>query len=254
MIIDYVITTGATSITGCRPFVFETNQDASWFDSYFVLSSEERTGYNDFLLSVNSQTLVSRPATKVDIQFGSVYLTDGDAYFQSGNNSILYYDSSLALQTSVDNNILYDNRIEQVPALGTGLSTGVMITGFLLDAQSKMPAFTGSLNRLDFFLNGQKVYTGDFFTIQNSTGIRFNDNITGKIFAVPQKTGSLQITGSRYDIYGSGFIEKQTNLFIGGMEQEPSLWLELNTGVKTIRTGLSAKIFADSEELSQVTL
>ena len=40
------------------------------------------------------------------------------------------------------------------------------------------------------------------------------------------------------DVYGSGFIEHQLDLYLNGLEQETSDILQLYTGVYTIETGV----------------
>lgn len=254
MIIDYILTTGTTTVSGSQPYIFVTNKDSLALSNGVSVSDDSRTGFNDFLISLNSQTIINTSGTKYQTQFEDIYTTVGDAYFKETNNEFLYFSNELEIPEGFNRNALFDVRPDQIMAIGTGQSTGMMIGSLITGIRSNMPLYSGNLTQLDFFLNGQKIYTGDSYTINSLTGISLLDNITGKLFCVPKKQTSISITGEVYDLYNRRFIERQTNLYAGGMEQMPSLWLEINTGVKTIATGLQCALFNDTEVETSILL
>jgi hypothetical protein len=116
------------------------------------------------------------------------------------------------------------------------------------------PSFTD----YDYFLNGQKVYSGVgvgvsvgteadftplFSTAANVAGVVRLDNINQfKYAAYKKKPKTTSITGSIADITGQPFIESRNNLYLNGIQEFQNSYLELFTGVNMIEMGFDAEI------------
>ena len=113
------------------------------------------------------------------------------------------------------------------------------------------------MDEFDFFLNGTKVYSGvgvsgymegmmttfvPNFTVGAGGWVSSTNQDSCKATAYLKRTRINEITGAAADVYGSGFIEKQTKLYLNGAEEYPVSYLELYTGVSLIVTGVNAAI------------
>ena len=107
------------------------------------------------------------------------------------------------------------------------------------------------MNFITFFC--QKVYTGrgvsgtadpaGFIPNFNSGGggVVSGANTTKfKAIAYLKRDKIKEVTGVQADVYGTKFIERQTNFYLNGVEERPSIYLELYTGVNIIKTGVQA--------------
>jgi len=242
MIYDFILKTGSSDLSGSISNNYDTNYSADFFVDSFYIPILDRTGTHDIIASLNSQTIVEVNPSYTSTQFQNIYSGNGDYYFITGESiSKIYFLGDLNSSSLNQKNLFFDLRDPIQAAIGTGNNSGNMQNSLMNDLQIKMTGYTGNLNQLDYFLNGQKIYSGDSYTILNNTGFKYNQLITGKIFAIPKKNKTVQITGSNPDIYGYKFIESDSNLYMNGMEQEKYIWIELSTGVKNIVTGFNAK-------------
>ena len=92
--------------------------------------------------------------------------------------------------------------------MGVG-TTGQMLTGIRIEISGKLPNFTGiRMTGLDFFLNGQKIYSGSVSGSYLISGNQFHyrDSATGKLFAVPKKLQFNDFTGN---FFGSNISVEQ---------------------------------------------
>jgi hypothetical protein len=132
-----------------------------------------------------------------------------------------------------------------------------MTNGMKADLTARLPAYAGSnLAKLDYFLNGQKIYSG----VSGSWGIggsKFTYNetsITGKLFATPKAAAIYETTGLAPDIRGIKFMRGSSNLFLNGMEEPSESWMELSTGVTSIVTGFQPKIYDTPYKIAFLSL
>jgi hypothetical protein len=72
------------------------------------------------------------------------------------------------------------------------------------------------------------------------------------MFAVEKEPSSTD--RSAEDLYGTGFIEGNSNFYVNGLEQSPESWLESFTGVSLIKTGVSSFLTIDESSFSEITL
>ena len=75
-----------------------------------------------------------------------------------------------------------------------------------------------------------------------------------KAFAFIKKDRIKEITGLQPDVYGTGFIENQTNFYLNGAKELDSIYLELYTGVTIIKTGVSAGLYDLGIDTHEVNL
>jgi hypothetical protein len=240
--IEFVLQTGFNLISGFATGLFATNLNAD--NLIFSQENNKRQTPNTILSSLNSQTLVEDSGTATNTNFFTIYNTVGDLYFLEEKSKVKgYLSQEININDLQTKNILFDLRSGQKMAIGTGFSTTGMQNNLLSNIQIDMPLFSANLSSLDFYLNGQKIYSGvnEGYSIINDTGFLYNLNITGKLFASPKNNNFLYQTGNNYDFSGS-FIEGQNNIYVNGMEEHPISWKELNSSVKSIKTGVSAKI------------
>jgi hypothetical protein len=111
-------------------------------------------------------------------------------------------------------------------------------------------------NDMDYFLNGQKVYSGVGVGVKNGTvktTVFDNDSVSNGVVTLTNKGNfkyaayrkrpkSNSVTGVSPDVFGSEFVEKRTNFYINGMLELQSSYLELYTGVTMIEKDKKALI------------
>ena len=118
----------------------------------------------------------------------------------------------------------------------------------------------------DYFLNGQKVYSGGGIGVSSATegtafipafgvGTTYGGVVTTenkdkfKYTAYRKTVRTHSITGSDPDVFSdTGFIEGRNNFYINGMQELQKEYLELYSGVNIIKRGLSAVISGESME------
>ncbi len=255
MIFDFTLKTGNSTLSGSMSSNYDNNYSANFSYDGFLIPILDRTGTHDIIASLNSQTIVEVTPSYTSTQFQNIYSGNGDYYFVTGDSlSKIYFLGDLDINNLQEKNLFFDLRPTLQAAIGTGITSGGMQNSLMQDIKIKMTGYTGDLNQLNFFLNGQKIYSGDSYSIINNTGFQYKQTITGKIFAIPKKEKSHQLTGLNYDLYGYKFIENDSNLYINGMEEQKNNWIEINTGVKNIVTGLSAKIIEKFNVSTQIFL
>ena len=255
MIYDFILNTGGLTIIESSSSNFNNNYKGDFILDSFYIPLLDRTGTHDILASLNSQTLVETAEAYTPNQFENIYSGNGDYYFKTGESiSKMNFLGNLNIYSLNEKNLFFDLRSPIQAAIGTGLNSGQIEASLMDDLKIKMTGYTGDLNKLDYFLNGQKIYSGESYTILNNTGFKFNESTEGKIFAIPKKEKTIQITGFNSDIYGYKFIENEVNLYVNGMEQNKNLWLELSTGVILIETGIICEIFGETYSSQVINL
>ena len=194
--------------------------------------------------SINSQTFVEKEAESTVLPFVTINTTDGDYYVEGPLYKKGVISSNFGLNSVYIDNSIFDKR-EQSPSLIFSFQNASEVnTGILGDVPAELSSRVGSsLNSFDFYLNGQKIYSGESYLITGSNnGFEYLENITGKLFGIIKDSGIISPTGANMDYFGQKFIEQNNILFVNGMRQPKDLWLETNTGVNMIETGISSKI------------
>lgn len=273
MIYDSVIFTGDNTISGCSSSGLNTdnfnllNKDAA--GSQEILYYDNKISLEDrrFQLSVNGQTLAQEvPITGLAINEISYQINTGDFFIKNEvinpiDRSRLFFDQSTPVN-SLDN--VYYNIVS---GSGIILATGDFGESLKTSITNGIGTTFIAFNDCDYFLNGQKVYSGvgvgvsvgteaNFIPLfggagseaQNVGGVVTTENQDQfKYSAYKKRFRSDSITGVNPDIFGSGFIEKRTNYYINGVSELQSNYLELYTGVTIIKSGENALISGSIE-------
>lgn len=267
MIYDSVIFTGDTTISGCSSLDLHTdnflllNKDVA--GSQDIVYYDRRVSLEDrrFQLSLNGQTLTQEvPITGLAINEISYQINTGD-FFIKDEESNPIDKSRIFFDQTTPANALDDISYNLVSGSGIIAATGDY-------GQSLKTSITNSVGSVDFsdcdyFLNGQKVYSGVgvgvsagtdanfiplFSTSANAGGVVTAENKNQfKYNAFKKRFRSDAITGENPDVFGSGFIEKRTNYYINGVSELQSNYLELYTGVSIIKSGVNALISGSIE-------
>lgn len=249
MIFDYSFKTGGEYAELYSPIPKENIKD--YFTSNFVFSSNAISGENSTRLSLNGQTLAEQTAIIVDAGFEQIYLNSGDYYLKTGSSyKEVFFNSLLNVKSFKEKNIFYNIKDESSEvALGSGISPEAMESGLNNQLSILFPSKTGTMSGMesfDFFLNGQKIYTGANGSYEIS-GLDFkffyNENITGKLFAIPKNTGFENKIDYVADVYGAEFVESTVFCYFNGLSVDKKNWIEMHTGVNLITTGIQAQIF-----------
>lgn len=256
MIYDYILSTGASTISGCInsgyidvKAVSPNFQNNFYYDR--VLIPEEKR----MQLSSNGQTLFEEVPAETAGPNEIVYQTfSGDFFLKTGvsndlDKSTIFPSSGTNLEAGYT---LKYQKYTGKSAIGLGTVAGDL--GPVLN--SGISGIEENLNFEDYeyFLNGQKVYSGEGCGISAGVGtqfvLTFNNSQGGvvtsenkenfKAFAFIKERNINQVTGVEPDVHGSGFIEGQTRFYLNGLDELDTSYLELYTGVTIIKTGEQA--------------
>jgi len=252
---DLYLKTGESSISGCRGVSQKTNFLVSSSEGSFFMSSAV-TGVHSSIVSLNSQTIVEGDFFSNTLPFVTINETSGDYYVNSGNSYLKgLYSNDFSVSGMQEKRLIFDLRNSEKSAIFESTGVSFFNTGIQSAISSLMPTRTGSLNTLDFFINGQKLRSGDsYFITGSNNGFQYLETVTGKMFCIPKPTGTREITGTIGDVYGSGFIESNNNFYLNGLEQHPDSWIEFHTGVIMVKTGISAAVEIDDSEFIEIYL
>jgi hypothetical protein len=229
-----------------RPeYPFIVNQDGELRFEASALDLNVVTGDHSSLLSLNSQTLLEGDE-QVSNEGGQLYydLASGEYFVDivSGQNVFHFVPE---LDISNEDIVNYDKR---------DFATGILIYStssfdyLAIDAlRSKVDsAYSNAstevllFDNYDVFINGQKL---KLYEYPDST-------VTGNLFAIPKKDRINEVHSDEPDLFGSGFIEGNCDLYLNGMEQITDDILELNTGVhQMIETGI--QVFINTRIISE---
>jgi hypothetical protein len=250
MIFDFSFKTGQTFSQSYSP-KDDTNIVAN-FGGSLSLSSNLISGINYSRLSANGQTLAEQKASIFDIdEIPPAYVNSGDYYFRTGETyKMVSFNQNLNANALSAYSFIYNIKDDhrEIP-IGTGVSAANKNSVIATQLTARYPEKTGSfvsMDSFDYFLNGQKIYSGISGSYHISgAGFNFSllDEADGKVFAIPKNTGIHNITGVASDIFGTGFIEKTVFAYVNGLCLHPDNWLELHTGVTLIETGVQSSLF-----------
>ena len=274
MIYDSVVTTGKVSISGCysadmgADIVEKSNVEAINTASDFYYDRDLTTGFNfdtgrsSIRLALNGQTLQQEIPQETGTINQSIYqIFTGDFFTKKESAPILEkttinFDATVPAKatSTIVYNIITGGIFAGEKDFGRSLRTGI------LNSVGQNNVFTD----FDYFLNGQKVYSGQgvgvflgaefagltatgfqpsFSTAANVNGVVIDERKTFfKYIASRKSKNTLSATGVSPDMKGQKFIEKRTNFYINGVEELQSNYLELYSGVRTIKSGVSATL------------
>lgn len=274
MIYDSVVTTGKASISGCnspdmgadiaekRNVVAINTASEFYYDRDLTTGSNFNTERSSIRLSLNGQTLQQEIPQETQTINQSIYqIFTGDFFTKSESAPILerttlnFDDTTPAKATStIVYNIVTGGIFAGEKDFGRSLKTGIT------NSIGSNHVFTD----FDYFLNGQKVYSGQgvgvflgsefagltatgfqpsFSTAANVNGVVIDERKTFFKYTASRKSkNTLSATGVSPDMKGQKFIEKRTNFYINGVEELQSNYLELYSGVRTIKSGVSATL------------
>ena len=264
MIYDAIISTGTTTVSGCSSAELGTdtysvlNRKSVGAQNTFYYDRSISTGQSEIQLALNSQTLLQEVPVTGQATNQIIYQIYTGSFFTKGEEADIMDQSKFHFPSStpvgslstIVYNIVTGGICAATGDLGNSLKTSI-VAGIGASA---------TFNTCDYFLNGQKVYSGvgvgvslgsdgtDFIprfgTAANVGGVVTSANKNKfKYTAYKKRVRTVSMTGIGPDVYcNTGFIEKRTNFYINGLQELQSNYLELFTGVTIIKTGLSAMI------------
>ena len=274
MIYDSVVTTGKVSISGCnspdmgadivekRNVVTINTASDFYYDRDLTTGLDFNTERNSIRLALNGQTLQQEIPQETQTINQSIYqIFTGDFFTKKESAPILerttlnFDDTTPAKATStIVYNIVTGGIFAGEKDFGRSLKTGI----------TNSRGSNNIFSDFDYFLNGQKVYSGQgvgvflgsefagltatgfqpsFSTAANVNGVVIDERKTFFKYTASRKSkNTLSATGVSPDMQGQKFIEKRTNFYINGVEQLNSNYLELYSGVRTIKSGVSATL------------
>jgi hypothetical protein len=164
--------------------------------------------------------------------------TDKGSYAIDQEHSANKFIFETGLILSKSDLILYDKKAQSptISVYKTAQSSDAWSISFtsLKDAADSI-SVTDSIAQMeseyDIFFNGQKVYLSD--DLNDPTGI---------LFGIPKSDNISEVISTYPDVYGTGFVENHVDLYLNGLEQETSSFLEIFTGVTLIETGVNTSL------------
>jgi len=253
---NYILSTGDSTISGSSLNILEKNQLAfprrGYLSTRYVILNDDGyikedpfyfddsviTGSHSSLVSFNSQTLFEGGFELTEGMNRSYYSINGSGSYtidlENSENRFIF-DGSLDVTT--DDVVFYNKRDSATGILTYSTSSfdyvaiddlRAKVDSVYSDASTEVLLF----DNYDVFLNGQKI---KLYEYPDST-------VTGNLFAIPKKDGANYIDSDSADVYGSGFVDHHSSLYLNGLEQDPQDFLQLYTGVYMIETGVNSSI------------
>lgn len=227
---EFLLNTGASSITGCQLATDTRTFNSIISNSSFSSSPDVRTGNSSISVILNSQSLSEGEVANLGNSIIPIYESSGD-YFFLNSGSLANLDPFF---TNFDGDqILFRKREVSKYAIALYENTEEL-TQKAIEAVSLAGLDSGTLfSNLDCFLNGQKIYSGQNL-FNNNGQLQILTNFTGKFFATEKSDIFFINTGQNQFLQGVGFLEGKNVCFYNGMEQNNNNYLELYSGVSTI--------------------
>ena len=270
MIYNYILSTGDSTISGCVLSGYANQKDSSSnFIKKFYYDSTLITGTKNMQLASNGQTLFEEIPTETEATNETIFQTfSGDFFLKTGasdqfDRNKIFGSTSTPFESNY--NIVYE---KYTGKSAVGLGTEGANLGPALNSGISGETQAYNFDGYDYYLNGQKVYSGVGCGVSAGVGTQFilsfesaqggvvtSDNKANfKALAFVKKDRAEEVTGVDPDMYGKPFIEDQTNFYLNGVKENDSIYLELYTGVNTIKTGVSAGLFDLGLETQTVDL
>lgn len=261
MIFDFSFKTGENFLQAYSP-----NHDTNIVAAYgggLSLSSTLISGINQSRLSANGQTLAEQTAVIGDPDvIPPYYANSGDYYFRTGTTfRSVSFNENLNVDSLGAYSFIYDKKEDntEIP-VGTGVSSSERSDVLNSQFAARFGSFVGDFNSMDsfsYFINGQKIYSGisgSYHITGVGAEVEILDDISGKVFAIPDNSGVKNVTGAFADIYGDEFVEKTVFCYLNGLRLHPDNWIELHTGVTLVGTGLQSIIFDNAVGSTGISL
>ena len=258
MIYNYILSTGDATISGCVLSGYSGQKEiSSNFQDNYYYNNTLITVEKNMKLASNGQTFFEEIPTETSATNETVYQTfSGDFFLKTGavdlfeRNKIFPSSGTPIKSTYKINYEKYTGK--SAVGLGTaGAPLGPALTSGISGIETSL-----SFTDYEYFLNGQKVYSGVGCGVSAGIGTEFMLSFEGgyggvvdptneskfKAFAFIKRGRTVESTGQLPDIYGTGFIEGQTNFYLNGVKELDDIYLELYTGVTIIKTGVVSAI------------
>tara|TARA_R100000742_G_C4278140_1_gene100648 strand:- start:1320 stop:2138 length:819 start_codon:yes stop_codon:yes gene_type:complete len=257
MIYESVISSGDSTISGCRSDELGTNvfvsinKTAVQAGGDFYYDRSLSTGQINLKLAANGQMLLQeKPVTGAalnevvyQISTGDFFTKLADGISDEFEKSKINFDSTTPHEPNY--NVKYD-----ITTGGIFAATGDLGQSLKTSITNKHTPFI--FTDFEYFLNGQKVYSGlgvgataldvPRFDIAGGVVTSANKN-NFKYTAYKKEPRTASVTGESPDIVtGDGFIEKRTKFYINGAQEFPESYLELYSGVSMIKADSSALV------------
>ena len=263
MIYEVVKSTGDASVSGCHSAELNTNtfglfniSPAASQNSYFYNTSLA-TGQDDMRLLLNGQELTQEIPSQ-----GSA---TNEVVFQIKTGDFFVKGSGAGPLKKTEINFSASTPIKSISKVFYNVDTGGTFIGTGEYGSSLKTSIVGRYASSDFadydyFLNGQKVYSGvgvgvsagsdgptfiPFFGVGSTYGgiVTADNKNEFKYTAYRKPVRACVETGDGSDFLNeTGFIEGRTNYYINGIQQSPESYLETFSGVGMIKSGVSANI------------
>jgi len=235
---NYLLSTGNSSIIDCRSILKDKNKKSTVVKGESFVSSDISTGHFSLSLSLNGFTLFEEyPKKSVVNGMDFFYINSGDFYMLKDE----YNKNSIYLSESIQDGseIVYDQKDIDSGSIAIQENTGVGVWENLT-----IPELTGQIygsqpldaedffDRWNVFFNKKKVNVEDSLEIDQMTGISF---------AYKKGINLTEIKTNDFDIYGTGVLPNQSELYIDGLKKERKTFIEMNTGIVMIKVGIESK-------------
>lgn len=265
---NYVIATGDSTVTGSQLNQDHKNQNPNFgFSSFqkthfrldedgnekeypFYFDDRIITGSKTSLMSFNSQTMLEVDDFSIITRGAKNYYIVADD--ESGNYIVdvdnsqgnIIFDPVLTL--GKEDVVQYDKRdysspFSQLKLTRAANSWSTYVTLLFNKINNSDP--TADIAEMEekyfLFFNGQKIL--DF---SSNTDL---NTVTGTLFAIKKQNNTDEITGVA-DSYGTKFIENHVDFYFNGMEQDPEDYIQTNTGVYMIETGLDSSVYLTNQQ------
>jgi hypothetical protein len=258
MIYDYILSTGDSTISGSLITgytghkAFASNFGETFYYNDGLISSEK-----EMQLSSNGQTFYEDIPIETQATNEKIYQAFSGDFFLKTGSTVFFDRNKLFTSSGTPFRAAYKVKYQKYTGssavgLGTGSDLGITLTSGISGVNTSLD-FDG----YDYFLNGQKIYSGVGIGVSAGVGtqftLSFNSAYGGvltaenksnyKAFAFIKRDRVKQVSGSLPDVYGSGFIENQTTFYLNGLNELDENYLELYTGVNIIKAGEPAGLF-----------
>ena len=274
MIYEVVKSTGDVSVSGCHSAELNTNTfgllnvfPATSQNSYFYNVSLA-TGNDDIRLLLNGQELTQEVPSQEAATNEVIFQIETGDFFVKGSRVGPLERTQINFSASTPIKSL-SKMIYNVDSGGTFIGTGDY--GETLKTSILGRYSNSDFNDYNFYLNGQKLYSGVgvgisdategiYFVPQFGVGSTYGGVVTAdnknefKYTAYRKPIRTCEETGGSPDFLNeTGFIEGRTNYYINGIQQTPESYLETYSGVTMIKSGVSANISGELRKGLPVT-
>jgi len=262
MIYEFNISTGDITVSGCNSVELQTNSfnkfnvDSVGSAGDFFYDRSIATGQSDIMLSVNGMAYAQEVPSQTQSTNELIFQVKTGDFFVKGTGVLISNSESATLNFTDTNSKNATSQISyNVGSAGTFIATGDLGTSLKDSIDGSLGADT-PFSSMDYFLNGQKVYSGLGVGVEDGTlttplydsssesngVVTSNNKDNFKYVAYKKRPRTDSVTGLNFDLYGHSFIKGRTNFYINGILQYKSNYIETYTGVTMLRSGVNCVI------------